>query len=303
MTIEAGLGLSRFVHFAALTILFGVSLFPAYAFGRQSPAASYLKRARTASLIAVGIALLSAASWLAFTGAAMQDDIAGAIDPETLYVTLTETTFGMVWLARLPLLLLLAIVIAARDRKNTVWGLVEQSLAAAALTAIALTGHTQMQEGKTLLVHIGSDVLHLLAAGAWLGGISALLMLLGAARTGGEDDERAAATALQRFSPVGYLVVATLIATGVLNSLFMFGKVSAVIEAPYGRWLLLKLALFAVMLALAASNRFSLVPKLDAAATRAPALRNLTRTVTLEQFVGLGVLAVVAILGMTEPPV
>ncbi|MEQ1864651.1 MAG: CopD family protein, partial [Micropepsaceae bacterium] len=170
------------------------------------------------------------------------------------------------------------------------------------LAAIALTGHTQMQEGSARLIAVLSDALHVLAAGTWLGGIAALLMLLAAARAGGSTEEQTAVTALKRFSPVGYAVVATLLATGIANSLFMLSSFAELIEAPYGRVLLVKLALFAAMLGLAANNRFILTPRLDADETRRPTLRIFARQITVEQLVGLGVLAVVALLGTTEPP-
>jgi putative copper resistance protein D len=298
MSIEAGLVASRFVHYAALTILFGLALFPVYAFATAALAAAFRKRSRTALILIALLGVASGIAWAAFTAAAMQDDIAGATDPATWAAMIVETTFGMVWLARLALLAVLTIIFASRRA----FGLVECLVAAAALAAIALTGHTQMQEGSAQLIATFSDALHVLAAGTWLGGIAGLLMILAAARAGDPADEQTAATALKRFSPVGYAVVATLLATGITNSLFMLGSFSELIESPYGRVLLVKLGLFAAMLALAANNRFILTPRLDADETRRLALRIFARQVTVEQLVGLGVLAIVALLGTTEPP-
>ena len=82
MTPEAGLVLSRFLHDAALTIIFGASLFQFYA-----GSASSLRSLRGALLVLAALALLSAASWLSFTAANMQGDIAGATDLATTEIT------------------------------------------------------------------------------------------------------------------------------------------------------------------------------------------------------------------------
>ena len=73
----------------------------------------------------------------------------------------------------------------------------------------------------------------------------------------------------------------------------------------WGGLLLAKLPLFAVMLGLAAANRFRHTPALGVslAADPEPALRALRRAVGLETAVAFGVLAVVAALGQLPPPI
>jgi putative copper export protein len=66
---------------------------------------------------------------------------------------------------------------------------------------------------------------------------------------------------------MGYVAVATLVGTGVINGWFLVGSPSNLIEQPYGPILLLKLLLFTGMLALAAVNRFWLVPALSSTPT------------------------------------
>ena len=296
MTIEAGLAASRFVHFAALAVLFGVELFAFYGFARTDAAAAFRARIRRASFwLALG-GLVSGLAWAAFTAAAMQNDMAGALDPDTWRTMVLETSFGAIWVARLGIVAMLFAWIALSPSAKPA-APVALSLAAAALGSIALTGHTQMQEGWSQSVHVAADAAHLLAAGAWLGGIAALLALL---FEHGESAAETAATALTRFSPVGMIVVAALIATGIANSLFMLPSPGALFESAYGRTLLLKIVLFAAMLALAAHNKFVLTPKLDSA--RVATLAAFKRQVLAEQLLGLCVLAVVAALGMSEPP-
>jgi putative copper resistance protein D len=77
-----------------------------------------------------------------------------------------------------------------------------------------------------------------------------------------------------------------------------------VTETDYGRLLLLKIALFLIMVAIAAVNRLHLTPRLVQgadSATTADALRQLRRNASLEVAIGAIIIAVVAALG-TNPP-
>jgi copper resistance protein D len=72
----------------------------------------------------------------------------------------------------------------------------------------------------------------------------------------------------------------------------------------YGHLLLVKIALFLVMLALATVNRLWFTPALGAAPGETPArqaLRRLRRNVVIEIATGAIILTVVAVLGVTPP--
>ncbi len=83
------------------------------------------------------------------------------------------------------------------------------------------------------------------------------------------------------------------------NAWFLVGDVPALIGTDYGRLLLVKLGVFAAMLGLAVTNRGVLTPRL-AAGDRA-ALPMLRRTAVLEIAAGIGVVLIVAVLGVTVP--
>ena len=57
--------------------------------------------------------------------------------------------------------------------------------------------------------------------------------------------------------------VAALLGTGIVNAWILVGSLHALLVTEYGRLLMLKLAVFAIMLAFAAVNRFWLTPRLD----------------------------------------
>jgi putative copper resistance protein D len=106
---------------------------------------------------------------------------------------------------------------------------------------------------------------------------------------------------------MGYVAVATLIVSGLVNSGLLVGSVSSLLKTLYGQILLGKLALFAAMLGLAAANRLWLVPRMIE--TRAGCgqaavwLARLRYHVLGEQFLGLMILLAVSVLGTMRPAI
>jgi putative copper resistance protein D len=308
--LEAGLISSRFLHYAALTVLFGASLFPHYAYPSRvgEPPAwldRWLKRMLT---MAAFVALVSGISWLLCTVTNMTGSLSGTFDSDALWSVLGETGFGAVWVARLALLSVLVAVTIVRsvsvarhpDRLTLV-------LCAGALASVAGVGHTQVSEGTARLIHMGADGAHLLAAGAWLGGLMPLAYVVARARAqsspGGRID---ASNVLLRFSGMGYVAVAVLIGSGLLNSWFLVGSVANLVQTPYGQLLLVKLCLLAGMLALAVLNRYWLLPSLireKEGGQPAVWLGRLRRHILGEQALGLFVILIVSVLGTMQPAI
>jgi uncharacterized membrane protein len=132
------------------------------------------------------------------------------------------------------------------------------------------------------------------------------LIVLLAAASGGADDASLsmARTATTRFSILGIVSVGTLLVTGIVNTYYLAGSVPALLHTDYGRLLLIKIALFLAMVAIATVNRFRLTPRLlqqnNITASRG-ALRRLRRNAAIEVLAGAMVIAIVAALG-TMPP-
>ena len=309
--IEAGLIIARFLHYLATTALAGLSLFPLYAFAGAEPEVLSRWRQRWLLWIAVA-ALLSGLCRLAFTAANMSGSMSDLADAETVWAVVHDTGFGHVWTLRM-LLAVLTIGVAARGLRSKAaaarpnWMM--PFLAAILLASLAGTGHAQIEEGWPGVIHVTSNTAHLLAAGAWLGGLIPLALILHRylgtdLNVGPKDVDRI----LMRFSGMGYVAVATLIGSGLVNSWFLVGSLSVLLNTPYGQILLGKLALFGGMLVLAVANRVWLVPSMrtvqpdaaDELAVRSARLRN---HVLGEQFLGWMVLLAVSILGTMQPAV
>lgn len=289
---------ARLAQFLGAVVLFGTPLF--FLYGLPGRAGFDLARRswpRGGLVLAALLVLVGGAVSLSVQSAAMSGEAADAWRPAALWTVATETGFGHGLAARL-VLAPLALLASALTPSRVGWGL-SAALGAGALASFAWTGHGASDDGTAGLAHLAADVIHLLAAGVWLGALAALVALL----AGRADTEALAVlqAGLKRFSGVGTGVVALLILTGLVNSWFLVGPahVMDLFHTTYGLMLIAKLVLFAAMLGLAALNRFSLTPRLAASASPLAALR---WSIGLESFAAIAVLVLVAALG-TLPPV
>jgi putative copper resistance protein D len=162
-----------------------------------------------------------------------------------------------------------------------------------------------MDDGRTGVIHLTADIVHLLAAGIWVGALGALLWQL---LTADRDDVAASHSALAGFATFGTASVALVLVSGLINSWLLVGPANLLSlgGSLYGRLLLIKLGLFAGMLALATLNRFRLTPDLRAALTNGNvglATQRLRLSLTLETLAAVVILGLVAWLGTLEPPV
>lgn len=258
-------------------------------------------------------ALASGALWLLFEGVNMSGRPLGQVLSGGVVATvLTRTAFGHDWELRLLLAGLLACCLAIwalRDGRPL--GSIAQAaallLSASDLAALAWAGHALDTEGLAGDVHLWADVAHLLAAGAWLGGLVPLALLFAhARRTADPTCAAAVCAATMRFSTIGIISVATLVLTGIANTWFLVGAIPALIGTQYGRLLLIKIGLFGVMVSIAAVNRLWLTRGLlgqphggDGATSIV--LRAFQRNSLVEASLGLIVLMIIGALGILTP--
>jgi putative copper resistance protein D len=221
---------------------------------------------------------------------------------------LLETQSGHVWLVRQGLLLLLAAFLAARwdVERRTDWRAARGEaalLGAGALGLIGAAGHAAAVEPETARA-IAVDVVHLLASGVWAGGLLPLMLLLRAAASPeGADARPHAVLAARRFSRWALAAVLVLAASGAVNAATQVATVAGLVGTPYGRLLLLKLALLAPILLLAWVNRRRHLPRLggEAETIGRPAMRRLACFVGWEAALAVALLAVVAVMSATPP--
>ncbi|QBS36779.1 c-type cytochrome [Thermaerobacter sp. FW80] len=137
-------------------------------------------------------------------------------------------------------------------------------VALAAVAAVVWNSHAGIRGGSALVV----DGLHVAAVALWIGGLLRLALLDWRAleHRGELGSPRVLAALIRRFSDLGALAVLATAVSGILAARRNLYGADALIRSPYGQALLAKLALVAVLLAIAAVNLFALRPWLERAA-------------------------------------
>ena len=291
--IEGPMIVTRTVHFAASATIAGALMFRAFVAGRAAPID---RKIRDIARIGFAIAVVSGLVWLWLQAVSMSGlGFGETITSGALFTVIDETQFGLVSEIRLMIAIALAVCLAF-DRIALLRRLA--LVAAVCLVAsIAWTGHAGSTPFKLGYLHLASDALHLTAASVWVGGLVPLALLLAAWRR--QDGTSMGLDAVRRFSTLGIASVAALILSGGINAWILVGSFRGLIVTDYGQLLMLKLAVFAAMLAFAAFNRLSLTPRL--ASLSKDALRGLSRNTWMEIALGFSIFVLVGVLGTLHP--
>ncbi|MEY2245136.1 copper resistance protein CopC [Streptomyces sp. BF23-18] len=176
--------------------------------------------------------------------------LSGVFDPKSLSDTLTGRP-GIVLVARLALLAAVAFApprVPVRGR-GAGRGVVVLGVLFSLALAVTWAAAEHASAGIQVPAAMVSSVLHLLAMAVWLGGLAALLTALH------RPAEPVAPAVVTRFSRLALVSVAVLAATGVYQSWRGLGSWNALTSTSYGRLLVVKVALVALLLAAAAFSR------------------------------------------------
>ncbi|WP_411100131.1 copper resistance protein CopC [Streptomyces sp. x-45] len=236
--------LARYLSYLAAALLIGTAAFVALC---RPPDPAPLRRPLVAgwwTLLAATVALLVLrAPYEAGAGPA------AALDADALAGTLTARP-GVLLLTRLALLAPAALFLVRvsragpHRRRGPLVGAVGGTLAVGLALTWAAAEHASA--GIQVPLAMTSSTLHLLATAVWLGGLTALVLTL---------RSTADAATVARFSRVAFVSVTVLVITGVYQSWRGLGSWEALTGTTYGRLLLAKVVLVAVLLAVAAVSR------------------------------------------------
>jgi copper transport protein len=242
-----------------------------------------------------------------------------------------HSRFGQVWGARaLDWLLLGALLAAARATRRAPvpvlrpvplgadglalapapprWalGLVGLGASYLALTP-ALAGHPSAQ--SPVWAFFPADVVHVLAASVWVGGLACLLLVLPAATHRLEPSERSRLllATLARFSPLALASVIAIALTGTLDAYIDVRSIHGLLHTTYGALILAKTALLLTLIGLGWANRERVLPalrRLVEAGTSPGRVGVLARrTMRSESLLMLCVFGVTAALVTYTPPI
>jgi putative copper resistance protein D len=301
----------RAVHFAATAIITGTLVFRmivAEAVSASARPAAIIARTHTRRVAWVCLAVSAASGtiWLLLEAASMSGlSLEKSMTSDVLSTVVNETQFGLVAQIRIALAVILAGCLAS-DRFPLARG-GASAMSLGLIAALAWTGHAGSTAGEMGVLHLAADILHLFAAAIWIGGLVSLVLLLSVV---GRDQTHAdlsfAGNAVRRFSTMGIAIVVVVFATGIVNAWVLVGSWHALMVTGYGRLLILKVALFAIMLLIAAANRFWLTPRLALPSGSEPqpmVLRRLARNSMIEIALALMIFAIVGLLGTLHPAI
>jgi copper transport protein len=171
----------------------------------------------------------------------------------------------------------------------------------------ALSGHPSTQGPRG--VFFPADVIHVLAAGAWVGGIACLLFALPAAtrRLEGPARTRLLLATLVRFSAVALACVIATALTGVVQAYIDVRSFHGLLHTTYGALVIAKVALLLVLVGFGWVNRERAIPALErlAGADRPPGRSGVIarRSMRGELALMVAVFAVTAALVSYAPPI
>lgn len=280
----------RFIHFASLMLVYGCALYGAW-LAPASICRLMTRRFLHLQRHAAAWSVISAAFMLAIQGGLM-----GGGWPDVFSVSVwgavLQTRFGAVWIWQIILALVTLVVVVIAPVKMQRRLLI---LTVAQFILLAGVGHATMRDGVAGTLQQINHALHLLCAAAWFGG---LLPVVYCMRMAQGRWRQHAISAMMRFSRYGHFFVAGVLLTGIGNTLFITG-LTAIWQTTYGQLLLLKCALVVLMVAIALTNRYVLVPRMRQENPRTDLW--FVRMTQIEWGVGGIVLAIVSLFATLEP--
>lgn len=269
----------RALGFAAVLQAVGAAIFLSV-FGAKLASAQPAIRRLTAIAAVFGV-LLTGLVYL-LEPARMAGDFAGAFDP-AMHSLLAETSAAKARAFRIFALILVfwgAISAPPSGRTRMLLG------AAFAVASFGLIGHISSSEPGWLLFIVLAA--HLSIAAFWFGALIPLLTVLA-------DESRSVAAAIvDGFSQIALWLVPVVFVAGAVMAFFLIGSLNDLLTTGYGRLILTKTTLFAILMGLAGLNKFRFGPALSRGEDRG--LAGLKTAIRIEFWLILAVLTATAFL-------
>jgi putative copper export protein len=266
----------RALAFAALFQAAGVGPFLAI-FGRQVTHAH--RRIGRLGLLAASGGLVLALLHLSLDAPRMAGDFQGLWDWDLQQIAWTSMS-GVAQLAQAVGLATIALALRSSAPLPVPWACLGSVIA---LGGFLLTGHTSAHPLRVVLAPLLA--LHVLIAAFWFGSLLPLMLVMR------DETQDKAVRVIERFSAIAIWLVPVILLAGLGMGWLLAGSIR-VLQRPYGEILIAKVAGFALLMVLAANNKWRLTPALSAGGTVLP----LRRAIAIEYVLIIAILAATAVL-------
>jgi copper transport protein len=292
---------ARWVEFVALITVLGAlgfrhGVLPPLA-ARGVPTADAADRARALGQGALFLYALAAIVRL-FTESVALHGRAQALAPDALLPLLGRTSWGMGWMTGIVGALLLSAGWAISKRGVTMGTPLALTGALGLVASPALTGHAA--SSSWFIAAVTLDMLHVLAAGVWIGGL--LMVLLAGVpamkRLADGNPDAAVSALVNSFHPIALFCAPIVVVAGLGTSMLRLGGLAPLTTTRYGVTLLVKVGIFLVVAAIALYNSTRARRQLGTP----DATSHLRRTAALELLLAALVIAATAFLVTAPAP-
>ena len=213
--------------------------------------------------------------------------------------TILRSGWGKIWMMQAAAgALALVLFPVGRPGSRAVWAALLVACVPLA-AAPGLMGHAGASSSLVSLA-VASDTVHVLSASGWLGSLVCVLLATALIIRTGDPARRwlGVAEIVRAFSPTALAFAAAVVVTGLVNAALRVGSLDALTGSAYGKVLLVKLGVFALVALTGAYNWKRALPSLG---TELSAAR-FRKSATVELAIGLAVIVVTAVLVSTETP-
>lgn len=255
--MNTALTISRLATFGAVTMLIGTLCFIPFVW----PDGYRSRRLHSISRWALAGAGIATVLGMALYGPYAAGRSFGSVTDLDLFTDALQTKFGIASMLRLALFCALAALIWPRRHQpfEQAYAMSLVGLLVVVAFTMSLAGHASTKGA----VPMAADMIHLLAAGFWIGGIVTLYAVVLPHRPAAE-----LATVVPAFSRLAFWSIVVLAITGSTQALVQLGGFDVLGHGAYGKLLVTKLVVFAVILWLGAMSkrwvRRRYVPDLEA---------------------------------------
>ncbi len=269
----------------------------------------------TVAIAAIVVVVVAQVAQLILQTAIAYDDWFAALNAGRIVEVVTQSDWGRFWSWRFTTAILAVVTLIGVRQSirhaqisldddetalvtETPWGIGAIALGGIYLLLIALTSHNAATPNDIRWFAIATDLIHIISATVWVGGVAYLTVASVHAIRSGEQHARTMVRRIaSRFAPLAIFATSILVASGIVSSLMQV-TIPEALNTPYGRVLGIKVLLLVVLIALAIRNNRSVASAGEPDATHT---RSLSRYVSIELGVAFSVLLATAGLASLEP--